>query len=1076
MPPVRVLLVAASLTWPISALAAQGVTTSGIRGSVVAEGTVTVEGARVRVSDPATGFAVEVEARHARFLIQGLEPGGPYTVTVRRLGFVAQQRDHIMLELGELLELDFVLRPVVAELESVSVVAGDKSRHGSAYAHGGTVTTISESMLHDLPTLNRDLYEFLRLVPQISTKVGVANAGFSAGGVGLRFNNFLINGVSERSMSGSVSIAYLGARSIPLDAVQEYQVLLAPYDVRYGDFAGALINAVTNSGTNSLRGSVFAVGRNDQLARQTASAGATAYDRLQYGFSLGGPIVRDRLHFFIGTELQQFTYPAPGPYVGQPLNADRAVPVSETDLARLKAILRTSGFTAGSAGPVQNGNPTGNVFSRLDLSLPAWNSRVVAWNNYSSSDDIGFSRASLDTFSLSTNQVTRVSKSQLSAIQMHTTLPRAGGGHNELLLSDHTMSMVPVASVHEPLVRVSVPRTSGGSITVNAGTHETAQDTRVRSSDIGLKDNLTLPVGASHVITIGAELDRFDIWRAGLPGSYGSWTFGSLDSLELGLADRYELALDFGGGIVPLTGGQYAAYLSDLWDAHPRLSITAGLRADVLALDGHAPYHSGVDSLFGRRTDQMPRRRIELAPRLGFIWDISGTRQQRIRGGAGIFTARYPLGWAQTALSSYGSGVGLLRCGLSPSDLGPPPPFSPDPRSPPTSCANGSATTGNRRADVDLLDRNLRMMRTVRGSLAYDGSMPGGLRFTGEALVTRALSDFLFVNLNLRDPLTTDRNGRVMYGSINPLGISVPSLRSNFSEVIDLRNTSGSRSYQITTRIEKELMERMTGALSYTYSRVRDAETPLAANMRGTAAWASARVLSGSHDDLTLGTSSNDIPHRVVLSGVYAMPRTRWRTELSFYYVGESGRPFTYVAFGTLRRGDLNGDGTNTNDPIYVPRGAFDDAEILFAGTSDSAGADNSPAAQARRVMLQRAGLEQLLQSTPCLNRQRGRLMARNSCREPWSNTTIASVRQSVPIGGRSVEGQLDVFNVLNLLKSSWGLRRQAAPLLLEQVGQTAGTVQTSQSIFRFDATAPRWTTVAAESAFQLQIALRYRF
>src|SRR6202022_4721905 len=118
MPPVRTLLVAASLTWPISILAPQGVTTSGIRGIVVAEGAVAVEGARVRVSDAATGFAVEVEARHARFLIQGLEPGGPYTVTVRRLGFVAQQREHIMLELGELLELDFVLRPVVAELES----------------------------------------------------------------------------------------------------------------------------------------------------------------------------------------------------------------------------------------------------------------------------------------------------------------------------------------------------------------------------------------------------------------------------------------------------------------------------------------------------------------------------------------------------------------------------------------------------------------------------------------------------------------------------------------------------------------------------------------------------------------------------------------------------------------------------------------------------------------------------------------------------------------------------------------------------------------------------------------------
>lgn len=1043
--------------------AAQGVASSGIRGSVRAESGGDADNARVRVTHSATGFTVEVDARRGRFLIQGLEPGGPYTVSVRLLGFVAQQRERVVLELGELRNMDFVLQPVIVELKAMEIAGSDNSSLSAVHAHGGTAATISEALLRQLPTLNRDLYDFVRLVPQISTKIGLSNAGFSGGGVGFRFNNFLINGVSERTLSGNVSNAFGGAKSIPLDAVQEYQVLLAPYDVRYGDFAGALINAVTKAGTNTMGGSGFVYGRNDRLTRRTAPDGATAYDRAQYGFSLGGPLVHNRLHFFIAPEWQHFTYPAQGPYIGQPQSAARAVPVAEKDITRLNEIMRSYGLIAGSSGPVENGNPLRNVFSRLDLALPASNSRIVLWNHLSNSDDVAFSRAALDTFSLSSNQVTRVSKSRLSSVQLHTALPRAGGGHNELVVSNRSQSLVPHADVHQPLVRVAVPSVSGGRVTVNTGTHETAQETWIRSSSITLKDNLTLPVGASHILTIGAEVERFRIRRGGIAGSYGTWTFASLDDFALGVPDRYEANLDIGSAGVPLGGSQYAAYLGDQWEPSPRLSITAGLRADLLAVDGDVPYHPGVDSIFNRRTDQMPPRRIEFAPRVGFIRDLPGSRPHRVRGGVGIFAARYPLAWVHTALSSSGTGGGLLTCGRSPVDLGPAPQFRPDHRAPPLACANGVAITNTRRGDVDLLDNNLRMMRTARGSLAYDRSLPGGLRFTGEGLATRALSDFVFVNLNLQDPKAADGRGRVMYGSIAPAGNASPDRRSGFSEVIDLRNTSRNRSYQLAAKLEKEASDRATGAISYTHSRVRDAQTPLRVNTRGTATWASARALSGRHDDFTPGVSSNDIPHRVVLTGAYTVARLRWRTDLSFYYVGESGRPFTYLAWGTLRRGDLNADGTNTNDPIYVPRNAFDPGEIMFDPKGNT-------------IALQQGTFEALIDGTPCLRRQRGRILERNSCREPWSNTTIASIRQMIPVGKRRLEAQLDVFNVLNLLNSRWGLRHEAAPALLEHVSQTVGPVQTSQSVFRFDSSAPRWITLPVESTVQLQVALRYRF
>jgi hypothetical protein len=302
----------------------------------------------------------------------------------------------------------------------------------------------------------------------------------------------------------------------------------------------------------------------------------------------------------------------------------------------------------------------------------------------------------------------------------------------------------------------------------------------------------------------------------------------------------------------------------------------------------------------------------------------------------------------------------------------------------------------------------------------------------------------------------------------------IPARRSNFHEVIDLVDVSGNHAFQLTTRLERKRSEGLSASVSYTYSRAWDAQTPLYVNRTGTTEWGSARVLSGREDDLSPSVSSNDIPHRVIATASYTAPWRRARTELSMYYVGESGRPFTYIASGVGGRGDLNADGSNADDPIYIPRDARDTAEIKFTGVSP--GADTSVAATQKRELAERSAFEDLIQRTPCLRRQRGRIMERNSCREPWSSTTIASVRQEVPLSGKAIDLQLDVFNLLNLLHRDWGLRRQALPALLEQYAQTSGTVQTSQPIFRYDVSRPAWSTLAIDSGFELQFAVRYRF
>jgi hypothetical protein len=292
--------------------------------------------------------------------------------------------------------------------------------------------------------------------------------------------------------------------------------------------------------------------------------------------------------------------------------------------------------------------------------------------------------------------------------------------------------------------------------------------------------------------------------------------------------------------------------------------------------------------------------------------------------------------------------------------------------------------------------------------------------------------------------------------------------------VIELQTVSGGHAVQLAASVARQFRGGHALQASYTWSQVRDVGTPLRVNNRGMVNWA-LRAVSGRHDDLRPGVSVNEVPHRVVLAGTWRAPWARWFTELAFLYVGESGSPFTWRSGGVGGRGDLNADG-GLNDPVYVPRDALAPEEILISGLSTDPGADNSPVVQSARVTAQREALEAFIEGSPCLERHRGRMLARNACREPWAATTVLSVRQVLPFGGRGMELEVDLYNVLNLLDRDWGLRRIVNPVLLEHVGQTPGASGQPESVFRFVESSVRWQVERVESAFQFQLGARYRF
>jgi hypothetical protein len=302
-----------------------------------------------------------------------------------------------------------------------------------------------------------------------------------------------------------------------------------------------------------------------------------------------------------------------------------------------------------------------------------------------------------------------------------------------------------------------------------------------------------------------------------------------------------------------------------------------------------------------------------------------------------------------------------------------------------------------------------------------------------------------------------------MYGSIDPSGRAQPVFhdRGRFPEVFEIRNHSRGHSWSMTAQLEKPFSEHLEMRASYTYSRVRDLQSltnGAAVNLFDT--WASGRPLSTRHDDMSTGVSAFETPHRFVLAATYVAPWKRFATDFSIYYVGESGVPFTFNDSTAGNLGDLNADGTSANDPIYVPRDATDFLEIAFAGPDAGD---------------QGAAFEKFIQSTPCLRRQRGLIAARNSCRGPWVHTSNASLRQSLQaIRGHDVSLQLEVFNVLNLLKPTWGLFKVPNATILQHVGQTSGPG--ARPMFRFNADQPGNSTRNVESGYQLQVSLRYSF
>lgn len=1034
-------------------LAAQGVMTAAIQGTVSSVDGSAIDRATIQLTNAASGLRwLVATGSDGRFLLEAVTIG-TYRVEARALGFVTEVRTGIVLGLGQRLVTEFRLRPGAIELAPVVVSA----RADPVLDHGrtGPAEIISRQSIVGLPNPARNFFNLTLLSPNVVSSPqtpAVPTGGIAIGGQNRLYNSFQIDGgVHHDPYRGELPGRQSLPRPLSLESLEEIQVLTAPFDVRHGSFVGGLVNAVTRSGTNAVHGSLFGNLADGALVRPRGIGGQVGdFTTWQFGGTIGGPIVRDRAHYFVSVDLQELAVPDPGPVISDTTGGSDStqINISYASAVRLRTILDTLyGLDAGSFGPVRGQTPAQDVFGKITVQL-ATNSHLEWSYHYAHGNRRDFLLRTQNYYALSSRVQEEPSTAHASRLMWSGLV--GGRWSNELMVSYLRLTDECSPGATFPQLRVFV----GPVAFLDVGNAGVCPPSTVRQDIIEATNSATYGFGR-HAVTLGVHGELLRFRDDQIQNSPGLWLFSALDSLEARRARLYQRALrgpSWNGG-VDFRGLNVGVYAQDRWSPTPSVTVTLGLRLDVPTLPDAVPTNAALRDSLGINTGRLPSGNLLWSPRLGINYDVGGAGRTFIRGGVGLFSGRPPYRWLSNAYRDDGTQELVLDCRGNEVPV-----F--DPSNQPSSCVTRGPIP-----QVSFFDPQLRFPQSLKVALGLDQRLPGPLVGTVDLLYTRTVHQLYLTDANLQPPsgVSVGEGGRLLYGAINPANGNATPARVNggFERVIRVSNQNGDDAFSITAQLRTRFGGAVEGSILYAYGRARDrmwlAHFPARALLEGT-------VLDGPLAHRRLAPAFHDIPHRVQLITTVQLP---YRASLALVYSGASGRPFTYTVAG-----DANADGLAVNlrqDAAYVPRDRADitiDANGGLAGLGTLAGQDSAYAA-----------LDAFIRSVPCLREQRGRIVARNSCRNPWFGTLNARLTKALPTAaGRSIDVAVDLYNVLNLLNSNWGISRYDGLtfgtdlVVLRGYDTTAG-----RGIYEFRLP-PRNQVDDLVSRWQMEISVRYVF
>ncbi|MDP2335586.1 MAG: carboxypeptidase regulatory-like domain-containing protein [Bacteroidota bacterium] len=1003
------------------------VTTSGMSGKITSVNNEPLPGASVvAVHQPSGTQYGTITNSEGRFNIQGMRSGGPYQVEVSFVGYNKATYADITLFLGESFVLNVNLQENNVEVGEVIVVGSKPSAFGTNKT--GASTNISNDQMTLLPSINRSLGDFTRLSPY-------SGAGGSFGGRDGRLNNVTIDGANFNNNFGLSSSLPGGGNPISLDAIDELQVTIAPFDVKQANFVGAGINAITKSGNNTFKGGVYTFQRNQNYRGNTVD-GYDLGDRPKestatYGFTLGGPIIKNKLFFFVNGEYEN----SPQPIQQWKLstdgvaNADQNITrVTASDMEAFKTALDKYGYDPGSYTNYDGGSLNKKMLARIDWNINDNNKFTVRYNYTKNVADIPTNATSTAATKLTSGRISQNAMAfRNNAYSMDNLVhsltaelnTRISNNMSNQLLGTFTRIEDVRGSLSSPFPHIDIMK--DGDAFMSAGYELFSWNNGVKNNITSIIDNLTYSIG-EHTITAGVSYEDQYVSNSFQRFGTGYYRFKSLADFASGAKpESWGLTYGYGGELNPVADlrfGQASIYAQDEWNINKNFKLTYGIRGDLTSYLNDLVENTEVSKLTfldNRKinTGMWPTSKLLLSPRVGFSYDVRGDKSLKVRGGTGIFTGRIPLvfftnmptngGMVQNTVTRSGSSADLAKLiqgGKIITDV----------NQMVSALGLPTVATAALPSSIAAVDPDFKLPQVWKSSLAMDYQIPASfpMALTLEGMYSKDINSVCQVYANMPDPATA---GFARFNGPDKRYIYTSKIiNAGVNDAMVLKNTNKGYGYNLNATITAEPVENLKMMLAYTYTKVKE----ISGNpgSQANSAWQNQASIDGPNQ-LGLQNSQYVTPNKVIASISYRKVYAKhFATNVGLYYGGYNTGSYSWIYSS-----DMNKDGVN-NDLMYIPASQN---EILF-----KEGANGFTAAQ------QAEAFWKFIEQDPYLSKNKGKYAEAYSAKMPWVNRFDLKLAQDFRVKAGSslntLQISLDILNFGNLINNSWGVTQTSAP------------------------------------------------
>lgn len=1038
---IKQLLIGCVLLFSVLAMQAQ-VTTASLGGRITDSNNEVLLGVSVQVIHEPSGTPYgTVSNNDGHYSIQGMRTGGPYKVTVSYIGFQTAVYKDITLQLGETYKLDVKMNESTELLNEVVVVA---SRSAFSSEKTGATTNISSSQITQLPTINRSISEIARLSPY-------ANGMSFAGGDG-RSTNFTIDGANFNNNFGLSSNLPGGGNPVSMDAIEEIQVVIAPYDVRQTNFIGGGINAVTKSGTNAFKGTAYTYQYTDNMRGSRVDNESLNVpennDRQIYGATLGGPIIKNKLFFFANVEYQKIPSTIIDWRASEDGIADPDSYISATKLSDMKKVSefvkQKYGYDTGSYTDYPADETNMKVLGRIDWNINSRHKLALRYNYTKNSvwnpangnsSDTGFRLRNKDRFSQYSMAFANSCYSldnKVSSFSADLNSRLSDVTFNQLLVTYSDIQDIRgTNSSPFPFIDIMAGYdVSTGVQTLDPymslGYELFTYNNAVKNKVLTITDNVTYYKG-NHKITAGLSYERQMANNAYMRNGTGYYRYRSMDDFLNGAApEAFALTYGYNGETNPTAEvlfHQIGLYAQDDWNISPRFKLNYGIRLDNINFDESSIMTNNAIKAYdfgGRHIDtgKWPGSKIQVSPRVGFVWDVLGNKSLKVRGGTGLFGGRLPLVYFTNMPTNSGmiqNSVTNINTKYNSDGTV----ASRDPRL--DKLSGGLITDVNKMIEVlDLpttitpdkgvapsslagVDPDFKMPQVWKSSLAVDYQLPVSFPLTvsGEFMYTKNINAVCLDNYNVK-PIGNDwerfegADNRVIYPSDHLYYKAI-------SNACVLTNTSKGYGYTANFTVNAQPIPALNIMASYTRTESKEVSGMPGSN--ASSAWQGLYTIDGPNF-ADVQRSQYVVPDRVIASLNYTADHCKegFDTQVSLFYSGYSPAGYSFYYSN-----DMNGDGIS-GDLMYIPK---DDSEISFKDEKD------------------RADFWNFVNQDSYLKNHKGEYAEAYSARAPWVHRFDFRISQDFSIKvGKSVnklQVSFDFMNIGNIFNSRWGVSKNMA-------------------------------------------------